>query len=123
MAFSGCDNLADVYFGGSEAVWNAISINEDGNEALLNATIHFKNPGVSVQIINGIYLVTPKDLQNGNVIVFACYNGDETVYVSPYVYGGETMIPFFPTTSYDKIKIMVWQDMISCTPLCPITEI
>ena len=36
MAFSGCTSLADVYYGGTERQWNAITI-DDGNDRLLQA--------------------------------------------------------------------------------------
>lgn len=38
--FNKCTALSDVYYGGTEAQWKAIAI-ADGNECLLNATIHF----------------------------------------------------------------------------------
>ncbi len=40
-AFSECTALTDVYYGGTEAEWNAIDINSRGNTALINATKHF----------------------------------------------------------------------------------
>ncbi len=44
-AFSHCDGLTDVYYAGTEAQWNNISIDRE-NEALLNATIHYNvRPG------------------------------------------------------------------------------
>lgn len=39
-AFCGCNELTYVYFLGTETEWSEITI-EDGNECLLNATIHF----------------------------------------------------------------------------------
>ena len=39
MAFSGCMSLADVYYGGTERQWNAITI-DDGNDRLLQANRH-----------------------------------------------------------------------------------
>jgi len=39
-AFYGCENLTDVYYNGTQAQWNEITIGED-NEYLLKATIHF----------------------------------------------------------------------------------
>lgn len=39
-AFDGCDELKDVYFGGTEAQWKAIAIGQ-WNDSLLNATVHF----------------------------------------------------------------------------------
>ena len=40
-AFYDCMSLADVYYTGSAEQWNAIKIGDLGNEALLNATIHY----------------------------------------------------------------------------------
>ena len=42
-AFNDCSNLSDVYYGGTEARWNSISISEEGNEALRAATIHYNS--------------------------------------------------------------------------------
>ncbi|MBR5619937.1 MAG: leucine-rich repeat protein [Clostridia bacterium] len=41
-AFSGCSSLKDVYYAGSKAQWDAIII-RDGNNSLLNATIHYSS--------------------------------------------------------------------------------
>ena len=41
-AFSECSSLADVYYGGSEAQWNQIAIDEH-NDPLFDATIHFNS--------------------------------------------------------------------------------
>ena len=39
-AFDGCTALKDVYFGGTQAQWNAINI-DGGNDALKSAVIHY----------------------------------------------------------------------------------
>lgn len=39
QAFDNCDSLQTVYFYGTEEEWNAININPEGNETLLNADI------------------------------------------------------------------------------------
>lgn len=41
-AFEGCTGITDVYYDGTEEEWNSVSIGIEGNNALLNATIHFK---------------------------------------------------------------------------------
>ena len=41
-AFEACTSLTDVYYGGSEAQWNQISI-DDFNDELLYATIHYNS--------------------------------------------------------------------------------
>lgn len=45
-AFAGCDNLANVYFTGSQEQWDAIAMGS-GNEALQTATVHidYQIPG------------------------------------------------------------------------------
>ena len=39
-AFRGCDSLSEIHYGGSQAQWYEIAIQE-GNDALMNATIHY----------------------------------------------------------------------------------
>ena len=41
-AFDGCKALTDVYYAGSAEEWAEISISSYGNDALKNATIHYK---------------------------------------------------------------------------------
>lgn len=67
------------------------------------------------QLEDDTFLVTPTGIENGNTIIFACYNGNKLVYVNPYVYAGESTIPFSTTETYDKVKIMVWSNGV---PLC-----
>ena len=59
-AFVNCDSLTDVYYGGSETQWNAISINENdnGTAALKKATIHYNSTGPVEE---------KKDIQNTEV--------------------------------------------------------
>lgn len=75
------------------------------------------------QFLNGIFLVTPTGVENGNRVIFVCYNGDRMVYVNPYVYAGETTIPFTTTETYDKVKVMVWENLETGVPLCEAKEI
>ena len=51
-AFEGCTSLTDVYYMGSEAQWKQIEI-ADGNDPLLNATIHYHThtPGQQTETI------------------------------------------------------------------------
>ena len=44
-AFNNCTSLTDVYYDGTEEEWSEISISA-GNDAILNATKHFKSPAV-----------------------------------------------------------------------------
>ena len=40
-SFYKCNSLTDVYYSGSEEDWNGIEIDDWGNDALTNATIHY----------------------------------------------------------------------------------
>ncbi len=40
-AFDQCTSLTDVYYSGTEAQWNDIKINDNGNDSLKNAVKHF----------------------------------------------------------------------------------
>ena len=43
LAFEGCRNLSNVYYAGTEEEWKQIEIQEEENEYLLNATIHYNS--------------------------------------------------------------------------------
>ena len=47
-AFYDCSGLKDVYYAGSEAQWKAISVDDYGNDSLINATIHYNWTGEHV---------------------------------------------------------------------------
>ena len=46
-AFLRCDKLKDIYYSGTEEQWNSITVNERGNTALRNATVHY-NCGITL---------------------------------------------------------------------------
>ncbi len=54
-AFDGCTSLTDVYYGGTEAQWNAITI-EGSNTYLTNATVHFAKYSVEFLDFDGTVL-------------------------------------------------------------------
>ncbi len=57
-SFRNCPALAEVYYGGSEAQWNALQENiDDTNEDLLNATIYYNQDGFGDQSADGTLYV------------------------------------------------------------------
>ena len=54
-AFADCPSLTDVYYGGTEAQWEAIDIAAEGNEALTSAAVHYASGGAAmpVDIVGG----------------------------------------------------------------------
>lgn len=64
-AFNFCESLTDIYYQGTEEQWNAVSISEEYNDPLKNATVHF-NAGEDKNTflpgdVNGDGAVTAED--------------------------------------------------------------
>ncbi len=64
-AFEYCDNLTDVYYTGTEAQWEAITI-DYGNDCFTNATIHYNYQPIAV---TGIDIPETKIQMNGETMV------------------------------------------------------
>ena len=65
-------SLTDVYYGGTQEQWDAVSI-AAGNDPLLNATIHFADPAPAHTHTLTHYSARPADCtQDGNVEYWAC---------------------------------------------------
>ena len=118
-AFSNCSNLTDIYYRGTEAQWNAISVGYS-NEPLVNATIHFV-ARTETELSNNdkSFAVTPVNIETGTTVILALYYGDVLVEAHSNVYAGEA-IPFTTTESYTKAKVMVWSDFKTLEPMCEI---
>ncbi len=91
-AFSGCQNITDVYYAGTEDIWKTIKV-ASGNDALLNATIHFKTGGLV------------ESLQVGNYLSFGSYQGEPLIWQILDIDGESVLLNLVSTTicfSYDS---------------------
>jgi hypothetical protein len=120
-AFNGCYNLTDVYYSGTEEDWNKISIYEYGNEYLTNATRHYI-PSIKLTDDGTSFTVTPKNISAGNSIIFAVYKDGKMVDMQTKSYDGTDSV-FSVTVPYDTVKAMVWENLASMKPLCPLKTI
>ncbi len=68
-------------------------------------------------VLNGICMVTPYGIRNGDTVMLAAYLGNQLVYFDDYVYQGDDIIPFFPNATYDSVRVFVWDSISGCTPL------
>ena len=116
-AFVNCNNLTDVYYKGRCVDFKKINI-EYGNNSLIDAKLHGLDISLNITKTNNIFLVSPINIYKNEYIIFVCYNGNKMVYVNPYIYTGESTIPFTTTEKYDKVKVMVWENSETCVPLC-----
>lgn len=80
-AFYWCDSLTDVYYGGTEAQWAEIGIDET-NTALISATIHCTEIPETPEVTDYTYAV-----ENGDVTIYG-YNGSGGDIVIPDTLGG-----------------------------------
>lgn len=120
-AFSICNSLADVYYGGTKEDWNKIGFG-NGNEALINATRHYI-PSIKVtEEGGGSFTVTPNNIDAGNSIVFAAYKDGKMVDIQTKIYDGADSA-FSIAVPYDTVKAMIWKNLTSMEPLCPLKEI
>ena len=53
----------------------------------------------------------------GSKVIFAAYNGERLVYKRAVDYANED-IPCFVDSEYDFIKVFLWEDFGTITPLC-----
>ncbi|MCD8390066.1 MAG: leucine-rich repeat protein, partial [Oscillospiraceae bacterium] len=108
-AFYGCTSLSDVYYGGSEAEWNAVGI-DDYNECLTSATIHF-NDGTTSGGSTGDSGSTSETLSGicGDSLTWTLEDGVLTISGSGYMYDYEEVgTPWLSLT--DSITAVVIED-------------
>lgn len=107
-AFTDCDNLTDVYYAGTEAEWNNITIGDD-NEELQNATVHYNSGDFIIE--NGVLV---EYIGQGGAVTIP--EGVTTIDDHAF-YGANTVtsvsIPASVTTIEDLA--FIWGDIASIT--------
>ena len=78
---------------------------------------------VDVEISGNTFTVTPNDVENGEEIIFVCYNGDKMSYVKRFAYDGSPYLTFTPDTEFNKVKVLVFDSLDSMIPLCNPNEV
>lgn len=66
---------------------------------------------------NGHYMVSVVGAPLGSKVIFAAYNGERLVYKRAVDYANKD-IPCFVDSEYDFIKVFLWEDFGTITPLC-----
>jgi hypothetical protein len=113
----------EIYYDGYKKEWEELISATYNLDKFETINIHCVPPSISTELTNNIFVVTPKGVKNGNRIIFTCYNGDKMVYLNSYVFAGESTIPFTTTEKYDKVKVMVWENLETCVPLCEVENV
>ena len=98
-AFHGCRALTDVYYGGTETQWNAVTI-ESYNEALTNAHIHYNSSGPE-PAPTPAYAFPSAPTVSGGASITRANVGTLTQITVPVAYSGDTAqtvtfaVPFY----------------------------
>ena len=130
FAFYSCARLSDVYYGGSEADWAAISIGWD-NECLTNATIHYNSVGavapeykdpIQFDAANNKAVIYSPKAMDGVQLITASYAGDKLTHLKPVTVNllagkNEFDIEVLGAVASDKLKIFVWDVLSNLNPL------
>lgn len=115
-AFSNCPALTTIKYDGTPAEWAEISI-ANGNDYLKNATIDY-NITTNTTIINNTLYITPVNIPIKSIVAIACYRENLLTEVNFVTYDGSKTIIYTPNVSYDSVKILIWKDLQTLTPLC-----
>ncbi len=111
------------WYDNSEFLGNAVSFPYSGDKTTLYAKWQ---PIVSTKTVcstktteYSIYSVTPINVETGNTVIFASYNGNQMVYAEVRTYTGENSISFVMSNkkTYDTVKIFVWDNLLNINPL------
>ena len=122
-AFNECSSLTDVYYTGTKAEWEKIDIDNsyNGNDDLLNATIHYSDIApstiysadkVSTQITSGklkITLNVDDNINNATVYV-AFRNKGKIVDVKKSTLSNLKAEVSLSNKTYTDIDIYIWND-------------
>lgn len=63
------------------------------------------------------FAIKPINIDNGNTVILALYNGEEFVTMQSAVCNGKD-IPFTVTDDYTTARVMVWNNLDDITPIC-----
>ncbi|MCH5187454.1 MAG: leucine-rich repeat domain-containing protein [Oscillospiraceae bacterium] len=131
-AFRSCDDLTDVYYGGSEQDWSMITIG-NYNEPLLDAKIHYnssrpiEDPKVEGSKVEGPHII---DVTIGrksidvrvsyknvppSAKVFAVGYGEDDAFLCIADFNNGTAV--LPPEGVTKVKVMIWSSFDSMLPI------
>lgn len=104
-AFWDCSDMKDVYYSGSQAEWEKISI-EDGNENLTNATIHYNSSGTGND--SGTAATTPATSGFGDVQSTDYYYDSVKWAVDKGITSGTGANTFSPEQTCTRAQILTF---------------
>ena len=120
-AFSGCSNLCDVYYEGTEEQWNANTI-ASGNDPLVNATFHFAHTHVYGEWV----IETEATCTATGKMYKQCdcgYKKYETIDKIPHSYEQTVVAPTYTEDGYTLFTCSVCGEMYTDEYIDPLDRI
>lgn len=114
-----------------EETYNAIQV-DTANEVFLwlnddNTVRVISNERPEIKTIieksNGTFNVNLFNATPNDKIIFACYYNEQLTYLKIRTYTDISTLPFTPDKEYDKVKVMVWDNLKTCVPLYKAEEV
>ena len=134
-AFCDCDSLTDIYYSGNKNEWADIYIDEEDNDPLLNANIHYNSIGLVIPAepemaepeitVDGENLVIDTQIENiepdETVTLVVIADRDDGCTIS-WIEGSSGSVTV-PAEGVKTVKIFAWESLESMRPLCPAKEV
>lgn len=94
-----------------------------GNTLTSNAytinIVKFEGTKTTISEVGKTFTVKPINIEMGNTVILALYNGDTFVEMQQKPYTGEN-IPFTADKAYTNAKVMVWKNLENMSPICDV---
>ncbi len=114
QAFAACSNFETVNYIGTDAEWNKIV---KGEYCSIDGKTMKYVKGISAMHIDGRAVVRPINTDSGKTVILALYSGDKLVGIQSKIYDG-TEVTFETNEACTELRAMVWEDLVSMTPVC-----
>ena len=127
-AFSDCSALSDIYYGGSSADWERISIDNSygGNSPLFTANIRcaisnasLDAPTLSLEGESIKVRVTGSNIPSYASLIAVGYSHDKEFIAFSCVIDGSATLP---AENVKTVKIFLWVSFLNMRALCPASE-
>ena len=121
-AFQSCRNIKTINYYGENHDIDVLELHSRSDCLATANIIYIPNTKTTIYDDGHALTVKPKNIEPDKTIILALYNGKELVEAQTAIYMGED-VPFFTPKSYTNVKVMVWDDLDTGSPVCEAEEI
>ena len=114
QAFAECSNFETINYIGTDVEWSKII---KGTQCSIDGKKMNYCKGISAMHIDGKTVVRPINIDSGKTVILAIYSGDKLVGIQSKIYDGAEVM-FETNEACTELRAMVWEDIVSMTPVC-----